>query len=77
MTFLAWRRCELCGHEANEPAVQPSVAKMPDRVDGLGKILEWGPVLDVIRCRDVKGCQQRARELGRDWPFVEGKPWRR
>jgi hypothetical protein len=76
MTFLAWRKCEVCGFEANEPTVQPSVGKLPDRTDGLGKIIEWGPVLDVIRCRRVDECRARADAAGRPWPFQESR-WQR
>lgn len=70
-TFLAWRKCEACGFEANEPVVQPSVAKMPDKLDGRGRVIEAGPYLDVIRCRDVPACEQRCADAGREYPFQQ------
>ena len=66
-----WRKCEACGFEANEPAVQPSIAKMPDKLDSRGRVIELGPFLDVVRCRDVAACKKRAADAGREWPFVE------
>lgn len=72
-TFLAWRKCEACGFEANEPVVQPSVAKMPDKLDGRGRLVEAGAYLDVIRCRDVAACRERCAAAGRTWPFQESR----
>lgn len=71
--FRAWRTCEVCGHAANEPEVQPSVGKLPDVRDGLNRVIEWGPVLDVIRCRRVEDCRARAAAAGRPWPFAESR----
>lgn len=71
--FRAWRVCEVCGHAANEPEVQPSVGKLPDVRDGLDRIQEWGAVLDVIRCRNVDECRARADAAGRAWPFQESR----
>mgnify|MGYP006935492730 CR=1 FL=1 len=74
--FRAWRVCEVCGHAANEPEVQPSVGKLPDETDGLGRVLKMGAFLDVIRCRRVDECRARADAAGRDWPFAESR-WKR
>ena len=71
--FRAWRTCEVCGHAANEPEVQPSVGKLPDVTDGLHRVKEWGAVMDVSRCRDVHACRERAAAAGREWPFAESR----
>lgn len=71
--FRAWRVCEVCGHAANEPEVQPSVGKLPDVTDGLGKVKQWGVVMDVIRCRRIDECRARADAAGRTWPFAESR----
>lgn len=63
---LAWRTCELCGHSANEPAIQPSVALM-DLGDGRPQFM------DVIRCKRVDDCRARADAAGRGWPLVSTK----
>lgn len=68
-----WRTCEVCGFEANEPAVQPSVGKLPDVTDGHGRVISLGAYLDVVRCRDVPACRQRAEAAGRPWPFEESR----
>lgn len=70
-TFLAWRVCEVCGFGANEPAVQPSVARLPDETDERGRVVKLGAFLDVIRCKRVDECRARAAAAGRPWPFAE------
>jgi len=72
--FRAWRTCESCGHAANEPEVQPSLAKMPDELDARGRVVKLGAYLDVIRCKDVEACRQRTADRGREWPF-ESTRW--
>lgn len=72
--FRAWRTCEACEHSANEPDVQPSLAKLPDVLDGRGRIVTAGAYLDVIRCKDVEACRKRTAERGRSWPF-ESTRW--
>lgn len=66
-----WRTCEVCGFEANEPIVQPSIGKLPDKLDSKGHVVELGAYLDVVRCRRVDECMARAEAAGRPWPFVE------
>jgi len=65
-----WRTCEVCGHSANEPEVQPSIGKLPDKLDSRGRVIEAGAYLDVVRCRRAFDCMKRAEALGRPWPFV-------
>jgi|GEM_PF-4808142 len=71
--FRAWRTCEVCGHAANEPEVQPSVVKLPDETDSRGRVAALGAYLDVIRCRRVAECRVRADAAGRAWPFEQSR----
>lgn len=66
-----WRTCEVCGHQANEPEVQASIARLPDEKDALGRVVKLGAFLDVIRCKRVDDCRRRAEEAGRPWPFAD------
>ena len=70
---LWWRVCEACGHAANQPVVQPSIAKLPDQVDGRGRVVTPGAYMDVVRCRDVEACRVRCAAAGRAWPFEESR----
>lgn len=65
-----WRVCELCGYAANEPAVQPSVVRLPDELDARGRVVKVGATLAKIRCRRVEDCQRRAAAQGIPWPYV-------
>lgn len=53
-----WRRCEVCGFEANEPRVGPSLAKY-----------RGGGYDHVIRCQDADACRARSEAAGQPWPF--------
>lgn len=61
--FRAWRTCEVCGHAANEPEVQPRVLLINDG----GK----GVFVDIIQCRRVDDCRARAEASGRGWPAMD------
>ena len=63
MTFRAWRTCEVCGHEANEPEVQPRVLLIRDG--------DKGVFVDTIQCRDVRACRERCDAQGRVWPALD------
>lgn len=65
----AWRKCELCGYENNQPMVAPSLALI-DTPQGQVYV-------DVIRCKRTEECRQRTLALGRPWPIAREAPSRR
>jgi len=64
-TFLAWRTCEVCGHAANEPEVQPRVLLIADGGTGV--------FVDIIQCRKVAECRVRCEAAGREWPALDSE----